>query len=217
MDRAQIQLSRGVGRGLKAKRIRQGQGVAGGQQFSAGGVDNNAVVDLLGRKLIAGVIGAFIDDSAGLIKLFIAAFDGGFRFCLIAVPFCAVAVLVFRTKIVPRGIFRNADPVTDIENLRFSRNVVAALDRKSDRTVGVGCANRFLRYIKVFGCRNLIVWPAVRTMNCLSKPTLMRHRTISVKRECTDRDDITYVKGNTSRQGIGDLQIFRSQQILTGK
>ena len=45
----------------------------------------------------------------------------------------------------------------------------------------------------------------------------MRHRTIVVKRECTDRDDITYVKGNTSRQGIGDHQIFRGQIVFTGK
>lgn len=45
----------------------------------------------------------------------------------------------------------------------------------------------------------------------------MRHRTIVVKRERTDRDDITYVKGNTSRQGIGDLQIFRSQLVFTSK
>ena len=157
MDRAQIQLSRGVGRGIKAKRIRQGQGVAGGQQFSAGGVDNNAVVDLLGRSWFTVGIETFIDDSAGLIKLFIAAFDGGFRFCLIAVPFCAVAVLVFRTKIVPRSVLRNADRVADIENLRFSRNVVAVIDRKRDRTVGVGCANMIFRYTKVCGCRNIIV------------------------------------------------------------
>lgn len=105
MNRTQIQISGGLVRGLKAKRIRQGQGgIAGGQQLIAGGVDNNAVVDLLGRKLIAGGIGAFIDNSAGLIKLFIAAFDGGLRFCLIAVPFRAVAVCVLRTKIVPRGV-----------------------------------------------------------------------------------------------------------------
>ena len=169
MDRTQIQISRSVVRRIKTKLIRQGQGITGGQQLSAGGVDNNAVVDLLSRKLFAGVIVAFLDGSAGLIKLVIAALDGGFRVCLVVVPFRVVTVYVLCTKVVPRGILRNADPVADIENLRLFRNVVAVRDRKLDRTVGVGCANMSFCCTKVFSCRNLIVRSAAdRTINCVT-------------------------------------------------
>ena len=169
MDRTQIQLGGGFVRRIKAKLIRQGQGIAGGQQLSAGGVDNNAVVDLLGRSWLAVGIETFVDDSAGLINLVIAALDGGFRICLIAVPFRVVTVYVLCTKVVPRGILRNADRVADIENLRLIRNVVAVRDRKLDRTVGVGCANMSFCCTKVFSCRNLIVRSAAdRTINCVT-------------------------------------------------
>ena len=44
----------------------------------------------------------------------------------------------------------------------------------------------------------------------------MKHRTVRFVLVGTDIDT-TYVKGNTSRQGIGDHQIFRGQIVFTGK
>ena len=44
----------------------------------------------------------------------------------------------------------------------------------------------------------------------------MGYRTIIIVRAYTNLD-IAYVKGNTSRQGIGDLQIILGQLVFTSK